>query len=328
MTVSSPSAPDSRDSPKVSVVIPNHNGATWLPRCLDGLARQEYRDFEVILVDDGSTDESVALVRDRFPNVRPVVLDNNTGFASAVNRGIATARGTYVVLLNNDTVAEPGWLAALAGLADTSPADVVAIASKMLRMEDPERIDDAGDTLSWMGDARKLGHEQPAAVFMERREVFSVCAGAALYRRSFLKEIGGFDERFFAYLEDVDLGLRGRLLGYRYLFEPAARVLHQGQGTGLSRSLYVRLITRNRMLLFLKNVPLSLLVKRLPQILRGQVHFFLAYRKPWQSLAGYASLLGCVPHIWRERARMRSSRRIPAHQLDAMLANGTGAPPS
>jgi GT2 family glycosyltransferase len=177
-----------------------------------------------------------------------------------------------------------------------------------------------------MGDARKLGHEQPAADFVERREVFSVCAGAALYRLSFLKELGGFDERFFAYLEDVDLGLRGRLLGYRYLFEPAARVLHHGQGSGLSRSLYVRLMTRNRLMLFLKSVPFSLLVKRLPEILRGQIHFMIAYRKPWQSLVGYASLIGCVPHILRERGRMNAARRIPSSRLDAMLTNGTGPP--
>ena len=324
--MSSPSQRGAQDSPRVSVVIPNYNGAAWLPRCLEALAQQEYRDFEVILVDDGSTDESVALVGDRYPEARLVVLDNNTGFASAVNRGIAIARGSYVVLLNNDTVAEPGWLTALVRLADTSPTDVGAIASKMLRMEDPDRVDDAGDALSWTGDAEKLGHQQPAGDFVERREVFSVCAGAALYRQFFLEAAGGFDERFFAYLEDVDLGLRGRLLGYRYLFEPAARVLHHGQGSGLSRRLYVRLITRNRLMLFLKSVPLSLLVKHLPQILRGQIHFLIAYRKPWQSLRGYASLIACIPHILRERGKMSSSRRIPSSRLDAMLTHGTGAP--
>jgi GT2 family glycosyltransferase len=328
MTGFSADAPDGRGFPKVSVVIPNHNGAAWLPQCLESLARQEYRDFEVILVDDASTDESVNLVRGRFPDVRRILLPNNTGFAAAVNQGIAGARGTYVVLLNNDTVAEPGWLTALVRLADTRPREVGAIASKMLRMEDPHRIDDAGDALSWTGAAEKLGHQQPAGDFLEEREVFSVCAGAALYRRSFLKEMGGFDERFFAYLEDVDLGLRGRLAGYRYLFEPGARVLHQGQGSGMSRSQYVRLMTRNRLLLFLKNVPLSLLVKRLPQILRGQIHFLIAYRQPWQSLVGYASLVGCIPHILRERDRMKSSRRIPTSQLDAMLVHGNGTPPS
>ena len=321
MTASSP-------SPRVSVVIPNYNGAAWLPNCLDGLAGQEYRDFEVILVDDGSIDHSVALVRDRYPDVRLIALDENTGFATAVNRGIAAARGEYVALLNNDTVPKRGWLAALVRLVDESPPEVGAIASKMLRLDDPDRVDDAGDALSWTGDARKEGHGQPAADFTKEREVFSVCAGAALYRQTFLKALGGFDERFFAYLEDVDLGLRGRLLGYRYLFEPDAWVLHRGQGSGLSRSRYVRLITRNRLMLFLKNVPLSLLVRRLPRILRGQLHFFIAYRKPWQSLVGYASLVECIPHILRERRRMKASRCIPPTQLDAMLTNGMNAPPS
>ena len=322
MTGSSPSA-----SPHVSVIVPNYNGAAWLPRCLGGLAQQDYRDFEVVLVDDGSTDTSVTVARECYPDVRLVSRQHNGGFARAVNAGVALARGRYVVLLNNDAIPEPGWLTALVRLADASPDEIGAIASKMLRLEDPERIDDAGDTLSWTGAANKLGHRQAASEFVERRDVFSVCAGAALYRRSFLEELGGFDERFFAYLEDVDLGLRGHICGYRYLFEPAARVLHQGQGSGLSRDHYVRLMTRNRLLLFLKSIPLSLLVKRLPEIVRGQIHFLLAYRKPWQSLAGYASLVPCIPHILRERGRIHALRRLPAVELDRLLINGTGPPP-
>jgi len=314
-------------APNVLVVIPNHNGAVWLPGCLEGLASQTYRDFEVILVDNGSTDDSVVLVRNRYPDVQVIALEHNTGFATAVNRGIGIARGQYVALLNNDAVAKPDWLAALVELADASPTEVGAIASKMLRMDDPDRVDDAGDALSWTGAAQKLGHQQPAKNFVERTEVFSVCAGAALYRQSFLKALGGFDERFFAYLEDVDLGLRGRLLGYRYLFDPTAQVLHKGQGSALSRGHYVRLITRNRLMLFLKSVPLALLVKHLPHLLYGQLYFFIAYRKPWQSLLGYTSLVSCLPHILRERRRMKGLRRIPASELDPLLTSEMSEPP-
>lgn len=323
MSGSSPSAA----RPRVSVVIPNYNGAGWLPGCLDALAAQTFRNSEVLLVDNGSTDPSRPLLRERYAHVRLIALARNTGFAAAVNIGIRAARGEYVALLNTDTVARPDWLAALVQALDQSPADTGAVASRMLSLDDPSRIDDAGDALSWTGAAEKLGHGEPASKFTHRGEVFSVCAGAALYRRSFLEAVRGFDERFFAYLEDVDLGLRGRLLGYRYVFEPAAQVLHKGHGSALPRADYVRLITRNRLLLFAKSVPLWLLLKHLPQLLYGQLYFLIAYRRPGASLAGYASLLPCIPHVWRERRRARASRRIGVAELDRMLTTRMREPP-
>ena len=161
MTASSPNATGSpglpsRPNSNVSIVIPNYNGAAWLPGCLEGLAGQAYRDFEIILVDNGSTDDSVALVRDRYPDVHVIVLEHNTGFAAAVNRGIASARGEYVALLNNDTVAKPGWLVALVELADASPIEVGAIASKMLRMDEMPDVEvhmvDSGEAPGGVGE--------------------------------------------------------------------------------------------------------------------------------------------------------------------------------
>src|SRR5262249_39310360 len=157
----------------------------------------------------------------------------------AVNLGIRAARGEYVALLNTDTVARPDWLAALVRALDESPPETGAVASKMLSLDDASRIDDAGDALARTGAAENRGHGEPAHRFTRRDEVFSVCAGAALYRRSFLDAVRAFDARFFAYLEDVDLGLRGRLLGFRYVFEPAAEVLHKGHGSELPRADYV-----------------------------------------------------------------------------------------
>ena len=312
---------------RVSVVIPNLNGVQWLPGCLDALAAQTFRDQEVLLVDNGSTDGSVALLRARYPQVRLLPLERNTGFAPAVNLGIGAAAGEYVALLNTDTVARPGWLAALVRALDESPPETGAVASKMLSLEDSSRIDDAGDALSWTGAAEKRGHGEPAHRFTQRDEVFSVCAGAALYRRSFLEAVGGFDARFFAYLEDVDLGLRGRLLGYRDVFEPAAEVLHQGHGSGLPRADYVRLITRNRVMLFAKSVPWSLLLKHLPRLLYGQLYFAIAHRRPLASLAGYLSLLPCLAHIGRERRRLRASRRLGVAELDRLLTTRMREPP-
>jgi GT2 family glycosyltransferase len=311
----------------VSVVIPNLNGARWLPGCLDALASQTFQDHEVLLVDNGSTDASVPLLRERYGHVQLITLARNTGFAAAVNVGIRAARGEYVALLNTDTVAEPDWLAALVRALDQSPANTGAVASKMLSLDNPSCIDDAGDALSWTGAAEKRGHGEPARRFTQSDEVFSVCAGAALYRRSFLEAVQGFDEHFFAYLEDVDLGLRGRLLGYRYVFEPAALVLHQGQGSALPRAHYVRLVTRNRLMLFAKSVPLYLLLKHLPRLLYGQLYFLITYRKPGASLAGYASLLPCTPHVWRERRSTLRSRRIGLAELDRLLTIRMREPP-
>jgi GT2 family glycosyltransferase len=197
----------------------------------------------------------------------------------------------------------------------------------MLSLDDPGRIDDAGDGLAWTGAAEKLGHGEPAHRFTQRSEVFSVCAGAALYRRTFLDAVGGFDERFFAYLEDVDLGLRGRLLGYRYLFEPAAEVLHKGHGSALPRADYVRLSTRNRVMLFAKSMPGSLLLKHLPRLLYGQLYFAIVYRRPGASLAGYVSLVPCLAHIWRERRRARASRRLHVAEIDGLLTTRMREPP-
>jgi GT2 family glycosyltransferase len=313
--------------PRVSVVIPNLNGVRWLPGCLDALAAQTFRDREVLLVDNGSTDGSVALLRERYPHVRLVTLERNTGFAPAVNLGIQATRGEYVALLNTDTVPRPDWLAALVRALDQSPPETGAVASKMLSLDDASRIDDAGDALAWTGAAEKRGHGEPAHRFTQRDEVFSVCAGAALYRRSFLDAVRAFDERFFAYLEDVDLGLRGRLLGYRYVFEPAAEVLHKGHGSELPRADYVRLVTRNRVMLFAKSVPWSLLLKHLPRLLYGQLYFLIAYRRPVASLAGYLSLVPCLTHIGRERRRVRASRRIEVADLDRLLTTRMREPP-
>lgn len=311
----------------VSVVIPNFNGAGFLSLCLDALEAQTFRDFEVILVDNGSTDESPAIVRKGYPDVRLISLTSNTGFASAVNTGVRASHAKYVALLNNDTVVQPDWLGALVRALDRSAPDVGAVQSLMLQLDDPGLVDDAGDILSWTGAAQKLGHGEPCARFGQPREIFSPCAGAALYRRSFLEDVGGFDDTFFAYLEDIDLGLRGRLAGYRYLFEPSAEVHHKGQGSAMPRGRYVRLSTRNRLMIFGKCVPLLLLLKHGLQLFYGQVYFFVACRKPLDSLAGYAGLVRVLPHVLRERRRIARGRQVSLPELDKMLAPTMHEPP-
>ncbi|MBU0713756.1 MAG: glycosyltransferase family 2 protein [Verrucomicrobia bacterium] len=307
---------------KATIVIPVWNGAAWLAACLDALAAQSFRDFAVIVVDNGSTDNSRALVARHAPQAPQAALiawERNRGFAAAVNAGIRASRTEYVALLNVDTSPRPDWLANLVQVMDKSASDVGALASKMLSMADPAVIDDCGDSLSWQGAAAKRGHGRSAAEFERGEEIFSPCAGAALYRKSFLDELGGFDERFFAYLEDVDLGLRGRLRGYRYLFVPSAEVLHQGHGSGLPQARYVRLITRNRILLLLKNLPVRLLIRHAASLLYGQIYFFIAYRRPLAALAGYFSVLPVLPHIVRERRAIQKNLKLTLAQVEHLL---------
>lgn len=313
-------------TPKVTIVIPNWNTQRWLPGCLAGLQTQTYRDFQVIMVDNGSTDNSVAWVQQHYPEVEIIAFPENRGFAVAANAGIRQAETEYVVLLNVDTVPQPEWLSELVKTISESPAEVGALASKMLSLRKPGLIDDAGDTLSWYGSARKRGLGQPAENYTEPVEVFSVCAGAALYRRSFLVETGGFDENFGSYLEDIDLGLRGRLLGYRYLYVPTAPILHQSHGAGLARSRYVYFMMRNRLALLVKNIPLPLLLKHGYTLLFGQFYFLLVYKKPFPAMAGITAFLRALPSILRQRRSIQHRKKITNEALEVVLSDELGEP--
>lgn len=311
---------------KVTIVIPNWNTQHWLPGCLGGLQAQTYKDFRIIIVDNGSTDNSVAWVQQHYPEVEIIAFPENRGFAVAVNAGIWQATTEYVALLNVDTVPQPEWLAELVKTIVKSPAEAGAVASKMLSLRNPNLIDDAGDTLSWYGSARKRGLGQPAENYDEPIEVFSVCAGAALYRRSFLEETGGFDESFGSYLEDIDLGLRGRLLGYYYLYVPTAPILHQSHGAGLARSRYVYFMMRNRLKLLLKSIPLTLLLKHSYTLLFGQFYFLLVYKKPFHAMTGIVSFLLALPQVLRQRQSIQYTKKISCEALDLMLTDKLGEP--
>lgn len=299
----------------------------WLDDCLKALGRQDLRDFRTIVVDNASTDGSVAFIESHYPGVDVIGLATNTGFANAANVGVEASSSPYVVLLNADTRVYPDWLASLLEEIENSPEDIAAINSQLLRMDDPTRIDDAGDELSWFGAAVKRGHNELAMGYQERREIFSPCAAACLYRRDFLLKAGGFDAGFFAYLEDVDLGLRGRLLGYRYVYLPKAKVLHKGHGASLPQSRYVEMVTRNRLLMFTKNMPARMLLRHAPRLLYGQVFFMAAYARPWASIKGYLSFILELPHAMPKRRQMLRSTRLTFDEIDALLHKHAPHPP-
>jgi len=250
---------DSRPAPRLSVVIVNWNGLEHLPVCLDSLADQTFRDFEVILVDNGSRDGSVEFVRSRHPWVRLVALPENTGFASGNNRGLEHARGDYIVTLNNDTRVEPDWLQILVEAADAHPK-VGMVASRVCAFSDPDLIDSIGMRICRDGMARGQFRNQrwSRLRLRDEEEILIPSACAALYKRAMIEESGFFDDDFFAYAEDVDLGLRGRLAGWDAVAATKAVVHHKYSQTGGSLSPFkVYLVERNHYWVALKNFPVG-----------------------------------------------------------------------
>ena len=315
------------DDVAVTVVIPVWNSGDWIPACLDSLNQQTFQDFSIVLINNGSTDGSVDRVRFQCPgNLKIVTFSINRGFAAAVNEGIRLATSRYVALLNVDTVVDQGWLMELIRVMEKSQKDIGALASGMVRMDDPSLVDDAGDILSWYGSASKRGHGRSVKEYQQQAEVFSVCAGAALYRKEFFDKVGLFDEHFTSYLEDIDLCLRGRIKGYKYLYVPTAQVRHKGHSAGVVGSYYVFLMTRNRLMIFLKNISFRLLLKHLHQIAYGQLYFFMVYRKPVASLRGYISLLFQIPHIIRSRKDILKKSRSIRQLSDSLLSSELGEP--
>ena len=255
---------------EVSVIIPNYNGKQYLKTCLDALRTQTSRNFKTILVDNGSQDGSREYVQEQYPEVKIVALKENTGFCGAVNAGIRVSASPYVLLLNNDTQAEPEFVENLTK-AVKKRKNCFSVQAKMLQMHDKTRMDDAGNAYCAFGWAFAEGKGRPETEYCTERQIFSSCAGAAIYRREILDKIGLFDEEHFAYLEDLDICYRARLRGYENWFCPSARVLHVGSGTSGSRyNLFkVRYSSRNNIYLAYKNMPLAQLIWNSPLLLLG-----------------------------------------------------------
>ncbi len=288
----------------VTVVIPNYNGKSFLADCLRSLGRQKFRDFDIIVVDNGSTDGSREYLEENWPKVRVIALGENTGFANAVNVGIKASDSRYVFLLNNDTRVDEMAIGCLVRVMERKKK-LFSAQAKMLSMQKPDKIDDCGDLYCAFGWAFTPGKDKDSRRFNRRESVTSACAGAAIYRREYFDIVGYFDEEHFCYLEDVDIGYRARLMGFANICEPSAIVYHAGSASSGSRynEFKVELTAGNNIYLIYKNMPFLQILFNLPLILAGIVIKHTFYARHGLSDAHIKGLVGGMWKIMRHSGR-------------------------
>ncbi len=311
--------------PAISVIIPHWNGRHHLNVCLGALREQSWTDFETIMVDNGSTDGSQDMIRANFPEVQLIELGENRGFTGACIAGYEAARGEIVVLLNNDTEADPTWLAAIQAAFDAH-TDVGIVASKLLLFDQRNRFHAAGDYVRVDGLPGNRGVWQNDQGQFDREEtVFSACGAAAAYRRTMLLETGFLDDSFYFSCEDVDLGWRANLAGWRVLYVPQAVVYHKLKASGGGGETSSYYDGRNTLWLIWKNYPGSLLRQNGWSILKAQLAISRDALRAWRGAAARARLRGQLagllglPRMWPARQQIQRNRRLDDDSLTARL---------
>jgi GT2 family glycosyltransferase len=310
----------------ISVIVVNWNGRRFLPRCLEALARQTANSLEVIVVDNASTDGSAEWIRTHHPEVKLLAMPHNLGFAAANNLAAQRASGHWLALLNPDAFPEPDWLAALHAASRAFP-EASSFAGKLLMAEHPERLDGTGDVYHVSGLAWRRDHDRSdASASRGGGWVFSPCGASALYRRDRFLELGGFDEDFFCYLEDIDLGFRMQLLGDRCRYVPDAVARHLGSASTGQRSAFSSYQgQRNLVWVYCKNMPGPLFWTYLP--LHVVMNLFsvawLALRGQGRvALAAKRDALKHLRTMWRKRRAIQQNRRVGCWRLRRSLARG------
>lgn len=314
---------------QISVIIPNWNGQPFLQTCLDALLAQTYPNIEVIIVDNASEDGSQDYIKQHYPDVRLIELSENRGFTGACNVGLEAAEGDYLALLNNDTEVHPDWAAAVVD-AFARYTEVGIVASKMLLFDKRDHIHTAGDFFTVDGRAGNRGvWQKDEGQFDSEEFVFSACGGSAVYRKTMLDEIGLLDDDFFFSLEDIDLGWRAQLAGWRVLYTPAAIVYHHlsATGGGVTASYHDG---RNLIFVLVKNVPGSVWRKHGGKILKAQLGLAWEALRAWRGAAARARLRGMLaaiwylPRFWRKRRRIQAARKVDVGYIESILSPPQG----
>jgi GT2 family glycosyltransferase len=300
---------------RVTVIIVNWNGGEFVLRCLRALERQTYGDFSVVVVDNASSDGSAERIEREFTGVTLVRAGANLGFAGGNNLGFRHADGSeWVALLNPDAFAEPGWLEKLVGAAQAHP-DCASIGSRLLRADDPNTLDGTGDVYHLSGLHWREGFGKPLDAWaLVGKEIFSPCAASALYRLSSIRDVDGFDEDYFCYSEDVDLGFRLRLAGYRSWYAPDSVAYHVGSATtGKTSDFTMYHGCRNTVWTYVKDMPGLLFWVLLPAHLAAVVMLFskLVWRGQGAvAYRGFRDGAAGMRKVWRKRRAIQSRRRV------------------
>ncbi|MBP5745469.1 MAG: glycosyltransferase family 2 protein [Lachnospiraceae bacterium] len=304
---------------RTTVIIPNYNGIDYLIPCLDSLEQSSdaFNRLKVIVIDNGSDDGSAELVKERKTHLdlRLIELDKNTGFAYAVNRGIEAADTEFVLLLNNDITIDKDFVLNLEKVIE-SDERIFSVNSKMCQMKEPELLDGTGDHYCALGWAYAAYKNRKTDSYAKKDcSIFSACGGASIYRRRIFDEIGLFDEEHFAYLEDVDIGYRALIGGYKNMYCASAVCYHAGSGFSGSRynEFKIKLASRNSIYIIYKNMPLIQLIINLPFLVTGfliKIVFFI--------LKGFGStyLTGLI-----EGFKLSFSKKAREHKVRFKLYN-------
>jgi GT2 family glycosyltransferase len=313
-------------TPLLSIVIPHYNGVHHLTTCFNALRAQTYPHLEIILADNGSTDDSVALTRRDFPEVKILEFGRNLGLTGAINRGIEQAQGQVIVPLNNDTEVAPGWAQALVDALQAHP-EAGIVACKMLLFDRRDTLHSAGDGFGVDGIPINRGvWQKDKGQFDQDGSVFGGCGGAVAYRREMLEDIGLFDEELFMYLEDVDLNWRAQLAGYRAVFAPQAIVYHHlsATGGGAIASFYTG---RNTLWVLAKDLPGPIFRRHWPAIVGAQLKIARDALRAWRGEAARARLRGQLAGLWglsrwlAKRDEVKKKKRVDDAYLEGLLTH-------
>lgn len=314
--------------PKISLIIVNYNGGALLRNCLEGIKKQTFQDFEIIIVDNFSADDSREDIETFLRKVgisnkfKIIMLDRNTGFSQGNIQGLRVSKSSIIATLNNDTKPEEGWLEELLKALDKNPK--VGICASKLVVYGTNSIDSAGDCFTQFLKGDKRGEGQHIGEFDKPDFVFGACAGAALYRREMIEKIGFLDEDFFLIHEDTDLNFRTQLAGWKVLYVPTAVVHHKVRSSiGNMSDLAMYYTLRNSEFVRVKNVPLGVFLRCLPEFLLGTVseffYFAVKHKKFKLYIRAKKDALKMFPHMWKKRKLIMKTRKVSNSYLLSLM---------
>jgi len=308
-----------------SIIIPNWNGEQLLGDCLKSLSEQTFKDFEIILVDNGSSDNSLEFVKKNFPKIKIIKLEKNFGFARAINEGVKASSAEYVIFLNNDTEVDKEWLKNLIDCAGEHP-EVISVNSKLLNFYDREKIDGIGILINEVGQAKSIGwQEKDQGQFDQQQYIFGATGGASLFKREDFIKVGLFDEKYFMYSEEVDFAFRAQFKGYRSISCPGAVVYHKHKASALKKPQYIEYWQfRNMTQTIIKDFPTAVLLKKWRWLKIILVHINTIFYQIkngfwWAPFLADLWLLLHLPRLIQERKKIQASKKVTDEYIESFL---------